>query len=295
MVLRGADGHSKLGRMSVSTEQSTGHTADLARQVAVAVSAVTAVVGGAIGSGAFGGTPIAEAGDGALSAEATFLAPDGPAFAIWTPIYVGLVGYAVWQALPPRRADPRQRRVGWPAAISMLLNAAWILTAQAGHVSTSAVVIVALLISLIVVYAALLAPGASVAASTSAATASSGWLESVLLDGTFGLYLGWVSVATIANLTAALVASDVGDLVLGADVWAVLVLVVAIAIGLGVAAAGRGRLPYAVAMCWGLAWTAVGRADGPDDSTLVGLFAAAAAIIVALGTLVARIGRADRA
>lgn len=267
--------------MSVSTEQSQ-RTADLVRQVGVAVSAVIAVVGGAIGSGAFGGTPIAEAGDGALSAEATFLAPDGPAFVIWTPIYAGLIGYAIWQALPGRRADPRQRRVGWPAAISMLLNAAWILVAQAGRLTTSVVVIVALLVSLIVVYARLLSTG------------SSGWRESVLVDGTFGLYLGWVSVATIANVTAALVSGDVGDLVLGAEVWAVLVLVVAIAVGLGVAAAGRGRLPYAVAMCWGLAWVAVGRSDGPDSSTLVALFAVAAAVIVALGTLVARIGRADR-
>ncbi|MBA3524104.1 MAG: tryptophan-rich sensory protein [Geodermatophilaceae bacterium] len=286
--------------MSVSTEQSTERTTDQVRQVAVTVSAVIAVVGGAIGSGAFGGTPIAEAGDGALSAEATFLAPDGPAFTIWTPIYVGLIGYALWQALPAHRADPRQRRVGWPTAVSMLLNAAWILIAQAGRVTTSVVVIVALLASLIVVYVRLLSPRALAAPRASAAGSasapnSSGWVESVLLDGTFGLYLGWVSVATIANLTAALVAADVGDLVLGADVWAVLVLVVAIAVGLGVAAAGRGRLPYAVAMCWGLAWIAVGRSDGPDSSMLVALFAVAAVVIVALGTLVARIGRADRA
>ena len=85
-----------------------------------------------------------------------------------------------------------------------------------------------------------------------------------------------------------------GDLVLGADVWAVLVLIGAIAVGLGVAAAGRGRLPFAVAMCWGLAWIAVGRRDGPDESMLVVVFAVAAAILVALGTLVARIGRSER-
>ena len=36
--------------------------------------------------------------------------------------------------------------------------------------------------------------------------AATGVPERVVVDGTFGLYLGWVAVATCANVTAALVA-----------------------------------------------------------------------------------------
>ena len=56
------------------------------------------------------------------------------------------------QVLPARRSDPRQRRVGWLVALSMLLNAAWILSIQAGWLTSSVLVIAALLATLVVVF-----------------------------------------------------------------------------------------------------------------------------------------------
>ena len=81
---------------------------DLLRQGTVLVSAVLALAGSFVGSGAAGGTPIQDASGGALAADATPIAPGGPAFAIWTPIYAGLVLYAIWQFLPRQKTDPRQ-------------------------------------------------------------------------------------------------------------------------------------------------------------------------------------------
>lgn len=251
-------------------------TSDLVRQVVVAMSAVVSVVGAAIGSGAFGGTPIAEAAGGVLAADATLVAPDGPAFGIWTPIYLGLLAYAGWQAFPSRRADPRQRRVGWLVAATMLVNAAWIFTVQAGRVTASVVVIGVLLVLLVAVYAGLLAlpPG--------------GWVETVLLDGTMGLYLGWVSLATIANTAAALVAAGVTEAGLGEVPWAILLMVVAAVVGVIVAGAGNGRFAFAAALIWGLAWVAVARTSGADESMGVAISAVAAAVVVLAGTLIAR-------
>ncbi len=254
----------------------TARTSDLVRQVVVAVSAVSSVVLAAIGSGAFGGTPIAEAAGGVLSADATLVAPDGPAFAIWTPIYVGLLGYAGWQALPAHRAQRRQRRVGWLVAATMLANAAWILSIQAGRVWLSVAVIAVLLILLVAVFAGL------------RAHPSSGWVESVLLDGTIGLYFGWVSVATIANVAAALLAAGYRDLLLGPVPWAILLMVVGAIVGVVVAGAGDGRFAYAAALIWGLAWIAVGRLSGPDQAKGVAAAAIAAAIVVLVATLIAR-------
>ena len=265
--------HSHSRRRAAETARAT----DLPRQIVVAVSAVISVVGAAIGSGAFGGTPIAKAAGGILAADATLVAPDGPAFTIWTPIYLGLLGYAGWQALPARRTDPRQRRVGWLVAATMLLNTAWIFTIQAGRVTLSVAVIAVLLVLLVAVYAGLLA------------RPSSGWVETVLLDGTIGLYLGWVSVATIANTAAALLAAGYTDVGLGPVPWAILLMVVAAIVGVVVAGTGNGRFAYATALIWGLAWVAVGRSSGSDEATGVAVAAVAAAVVVLAATLIARL------
>src|ERR1700712_5282102 len=110
---------------------------DLPRQLTVLVSAIIAIVGAFIGSGAAGGTPIQDAAGGALAADATPIAPGGPAFAIWSVIYAGLIAYAVWQLLPAQRRDPRQRTLGYPIAASLILNAAWILSVQFGLLGLS--------------------------------------------------------------------------------------------------------------------------------------------------------------
>jgi hypothetical protein len=96
---------------------------DRLRQIVVLLSAVFAVIGSFIGSGAAGGNAIQTASGGALAADATPIAPGGPAFAIWTPIYAGLVLYAIWQFLPRQTSDPRQRRLGYAIAASLVLNA----------------------------------------------------------------------------------------------------------------------------------------------------------------------------
>ena len=250
-----------------------------ARQVTVAASAVVALVGSAIGSGAFVGTPIAEAAGGALAADATLVAPGSPAFSIWSVIYAGLVALAAWQLLPGRRRDRRQRSVGWWVAASLLLNAAWILSIQAGWLTFSVPVIVALLAVLVVVFARLLG------------SRPSSWLEAVLLDGTMGLYLGWVSIATVANIAAALVAAGAPATGAVATLAALLVLAVAALVGVGLAVLGRGRLAPAAALGWGLAWIAVARATDAPASTLVALVAAAAALATVAAAVVLRVRR----
>ena len=250
---------------------------DVTRQVGVLALAVLATAGATVGSGAFGGTPIAEAAGGALSATATPVAPGSPAFAIWSVIYGGLLAYAVWQALPGHREDPRQRRTGWLAALSMLLNAAWIGVVQAGALWPSVLVIVALLVVLVRIV--VLSPPAPLWART--------WVEALVVDGTFGAYLGWVTIATIANVAAAMAASGVGELGLGATGWSVVLMTAAAVLGVGYARF-TGRLPIALALAWGLAWVAVARSTGEPRDGAVAVTAAAAAVVTLGSAVVAR-------
>lgn len=252
---------------------------DLARLTTVSVSAVVCLVGGFIGSGAAGGTPVAEAADGALSAEATLLAPAGAAFVIWSVIYLGLIAYAVWQWLPCQRGAhaPRHRAVGWWVAASMLLNTAWLLTIQAGWLSFSVVVIVALALVLgCAVRSLLVAP-------------PSGWSDRIITDGTLGLYLGWVTVATCANVTAALVAAGVTPDRPASEWIALAVLVVALLLALALTRGSGGNLGIALAAGWGIAWIGVGRLDGRPESLLVGWAAVAVVAVLVVGA--ALVGR----
>lgn len=259
-------------------------SSDTARATAVVVSAVVALVGGFLGSGAVVGTPIAEAAGGALSASATLVAPAGPAFGIWSVIYAGLLVLAVHQLLPSQRSDARQRATGWWVVASLLLNAAWILTAQTGSVNGALVVITALLAVLVVAFVRLRA------ASTDrrGAARSASPLQLVLLDGVLGLYLGWVSIATVANAAAALAAG--GLPVTGALATALAVVVLAVAAGVGwlLAVGGQGRVAPALSLAWGLAWIAVARWSGQPEAPVVSVVAVLAALLVLAAPLVVR-------
>lgn len=244
---------------------------DVLRAAVVTVSEVACLFGSLVGAGVLGGPPVAQAAGGALSADATLIAPAASAFSIWSVIYLGLAIYTVWQWLPGQLHAPLHRRIGWLVAASMLLNAAWLLVVRAGWLAVSVAVIVAL----VLVLGLLIGRRAQVRAG--------GVLDAVIVDGTFGLYVGWVSVATCANITAVLVAAGVTPAPGIAQAAAVLVLVVALVIGLVLIRSSRGNPAIPAAMAWGIGWIAVGRLTGEPASTITGV----AAIVVAAALVVA--------
>ncbi|MFC6152141.1 TspO/MBR family protein [Nocardioides yefusunii] len=249
---------------------------DLPRLVTVSVSAVLCVVGSMWGSGVFGGPSVPEAADGALRADSTLIAPGGPAFSIWGLIYFGLVAYAVWQWLPGQRRAARHRRVGWLVAASMILNAVWLLTVREDLLWFSVGVIVVLAIVL------------ATALRSLRLARVTGLADQVITDGTLGVYLGWVTVATCANVAATLVdggADAVGD----ASEWiTVAVLAVAVLLAAVLALSTGGNLGIGLAVCWGLAWVGAERLDGEPASDLVGWAAVAAALLALVVTVVVR-------
>lgn len=253
---------------------------DVTRAAAVTVSEIACVAGSLLGAGVFGGPPVAQAAGGALSADATLLAPAGPAFAIWSVIYLGLAVYTVLQWLPGRLSSPLHRRIGWWVAASMLLNAGWLLVVRAGWLPVSVAVIVALALVL------------GVVVRRRAGTGPIPRVDAVIVDGTIGLYVGWVSVATCANVTAWLVAAGVQPGPRVAQTAAVVVLVVALGIGLVLLRASHGNPAIALAMIWGIGWIAVGRLSGAPSSVITGVAAAVVATALLAAGIVALARRA---
>lgn len=250
---------------------------DRVRQVIVSVGAVIAVLGAMMGSGVFLGEPMQEAANRAFDTESTPVAPDGPAFSIWSVIYAGLVAYAIWQWFPSQAARTRHRRVGYWILVSMLLNALWLVAVQVELIWLTLVIMAVLLVTLIVAHTILLRHRAS------------GVIDAIISDGTMGLYLGWIIVASIAN--TAVVLNEYGfEVPLNQiDTWAIVVLAVGAAIGAALAVWNRGRLAPGAAITWGLAWIGVARLQGDLVSEPIAYAAFGAAGVVLVVTIIMRI------
>ena len=108
------------------------------------------------------------------------------------------------------------------------------------------------------------------------------------MDGTFGLYLGWVAVAVCANVTATLVEQGVTPAAPVAAAIAVAVLVVVVGVAAVVLARTGRRWTFAAAAAWGLSWIAVGRLTDEPSSVATGVAAAIAAVVVLSAVWMAR-------
>lgn len=256
---------------------------DILRQAGVLAAVTFMLIAAMVGTGLFGGTDVNDVQGGALDADSTVLAPDRPAFAIWSVIYVLMIAYAIWQALPGQRSRERQRRAGWWIALTAVLNGLWLVAAQFLTLFATVAAIVLLLIALGITLRVLTVHrGSSVA-------------DAVLMDVTVGLHLGWVTLATVANVTAWL-AADVAPASWGdaAEPLGIAVLVVVALVGIAVGVGTRGRLAPSLAMAWGLLWIGIGRTAGEPESTPVAIAAWIAAAIVILTPVVVLATRRGR-
>lgn len=240
---------------------------DLTRQIVVTASEIFCVVGTLFGTGLIG-TRVEESTGGAFASDATLLSPSGTAFPIiWGIIYSGLFVYTIWQWLPRNKTSPRHRAIGWLAAASMVLNAGWLLVTQVGWVWVSVFVILALAIVLGLLLVALHRHPAPDTA------------DKIITGGTFGLYLGWVTVATCANVTAASVSSGWDFGAVGNQALAVGVIIVAVGLGSLFTMFLGPRITVTAGISWGLLWIGIARLGDDPQSVPV---AAASFVAVAL-------------
>ncbi|WP_156163770.1 tryptophan-rich sensory protein [Demequina maris] len=258
----------------------------VAERALVLVGAVVAILGAAWGSGAFGGTPIEEAAGGVLAADATLLAPATPAFAVWSVIYAALAVFAVVQALPTLGSSPRLRAIAWPVLAAMLLNAAWIYVVQREWLAASVGVLAAILIAL------------GIAAARLGRGRPASLLVAAVSDAPVGLYLGWATVATVANVTAVVawwLGSDPEDGMPAAVGVLVATGFLGIAMVRDLSVSPVLAWTTTATLAWGLAWIGEGRLYGTPEDTVVGWTAIGAAGAIVLTTAVATVAAQVRA
>ena len=179
----------------------------------------------------------------------TEITPAGYAFAIWSLIYLGLIAFTIFQLLPAQTDNQRLNRIRLPYIISCLANIGWIYTWHYELIPLSLVCMIALLISLISINHSLF----------QTETAGELWLARI----PFSIYFGWITVATILNVTIALVYWGVSFSAFVTAIIGVLVVVAATILGIII----RFKLDtmlYPITIAWGL--TAIGVEQSGDTA-----------------------------
>ena len=180
-----------------------------------------------------------------------YFVPAGYVFAIWGIIYMGWIAFTIFQFQPAQKESPRLRRLGYLFAISNMANAAWLFCWHYNLFGLSVLVMLVLLGLLLASYLRLHVNQTRVSP-----------LEYWSVDVLFSVYLGWITVATVANITDWLYFIGWDGFGIPAQTWAVIMLAVASLLGLGMATTRRD-LGYLAVLVWAFVGIAVKQTSAP--------------------------------
>jgi len=170
-------------------------------------------------------------------------APAASTFAIWGLIYLLLAAYTVYQwSLPSPQSSlstHTMQNVRAYFIFSSLANAAWIFAWHYYVIWLSVLLMLVILISLIYISQEL---------SQSKLTT----MDWILVRLPFSVYFGWITVATIANLTVLLVDWGWSGFGLSPTVWTVIAIGLGLIIGM-TAAFKQKDIAYALVIMWAYA------------------------------------------
>jgi hypothetical protein len=178
-----------------------------------------------------------------------YFVPAGYVFSIWGVIYVGWIAFVIFQMRRAQKSSPRMRALGYLFALSCLFNAIWLFCWHYEYFGLSVLVMLALLATLIAAYLRL-----------NVCRVNVGAVERWSVDIPFSAYLGWISVAAVANIADFLYYVGWDGLGIAPQVWAVIMLAVACLLGLGMALTRRDSA-YLLVLVWAFVGIAVKQAS----------------------------------
>ena len=225
---------------------------DTLRQIIIVIAVLATIVVNALANI----LPFNGQETGAISDRfAIYFVPAGYVFSIWGLIYLGLIAYAIFQALPAQRENPRLRSIGGLFLLSSVANIAWIFLWHYEVFAATLPVMLVLLGSLIAIYLRL---GTGRTPVSRAET----WMVRV----PFSVYLGWITVATVANATQLLYFLGWNGGALGPEVWTVIMLAVAVVLA-WLMAITRRDVAYLLVLVWAFIGIATKHAGTPVVSS----------------------------
>ena len=205
-----------------------------------------------------------------------YFVPAGYVFSIWGLIYVALVAFAIYQALPSQRDNARLRSIGYLFTLSCVANIAWLFLWHYEVFPLTLVAMLSLLLLLIAIYWRLDIGRVQVPTA-----------EKWLVHVPSSIYLGWITVATIANFTQFLYYFNWSGWGISPEAWTVIMLIAGLAIASAVSLT-RGDVAYMLVIVWAFAGIAVKHAGTPVVATAAWVTTALAALMLVVGVLVNR-------
>ena len=253
---------------------------DITRQICVAVSVlVTLVVNGLANA-----LPLNGQNTGQISDRFNvYFVPAGYVFAIWGVIYLGLVAYAIYQALPSQRENPRLRTTGWWIVLGGLANSAWIFLWHYNQFPLTLVAMLTLLGTLIVTYLRL-------GIGRQVVPVGERWAVHL----PFSIYLGWITVATVANVSDVLYFLNWDGWGIAPEIWMSIVLAAVLALAV-IMNFTRRDVAYAAVLLWALAGISVKQAGVPAVVIPTWITFGLVALTLVAALVVRRPGQPERA
>lgn len=220
--------------------------------------------------------PLAGKNTGEISLKYdTLFAPAGFTFSIWGIIYLLLVVFVVFQAKGVFKAAGSKRfpsfyhRIGYWFFISCLANASWIFAWHYEMLWLSVVLMTVLLISLLQIYLRL-GVGHRIVNHR----------ERYFIHLPFSIYLGWISVATIANVAAFLVSIGWNGFGIPPEIWTSTMILAAAAITISILIT-RKDLFFSLVTLWAFFGIFMKRiATDPQQSLVIMLSLASGAFVI---------------
>lgn len=145
-------------------------------------------------------------------------APAGITFSIWSVIYLLLGIYVIYQFFIKNKEDEKTFfEINKYFIISSLINSIWIFTWQYKIIWLSLILMILLLLSLIKI---------SIIIDLSKLKGKNKFISKI----PFGVYLGWITIATIANATIFLVSINWDGFGIPNYIWMITILIVGVII-----------------------------------------------------------------
>jgi hypothetical protein len=182
-----------------------------------------------------GGNTTAEVSE----ASPTLITPAGYVFSIWGVIYALLLVFTFYQAYVAREA-PFLSKISVLFLLSSLVNVFWLFLWHYEQIVPSVVLMFLLLANLIAIYLRLQIGKSKVSLN-----------ERLCVHLPFSVYLGWISIAAIANVASALVAVNWDGWGIPPVTWASLLIAIALVVTLAVIAT-RKDVAYSLVILWAL-------------------------------------------
>ncbi|HEX6306384.1 MAG TPA: tryptophan-rich sensory protein [Anaerolineales bacterium] len=180
-----------------------------------------------------------------------YFVPAGYVFSIWGLIYLALIAFAIYQAIPAQRNNPRLNRIGYLFALSSLANMTWLFLWHYEQFLLTLIAMLSLLGLLIAIYLRL-------EVGRSPVSAGEKWFVHI----PFSIYLGWITVATIANITQVLDFINWNGWGVTGQIWALIMLIAGGVITL-VVYQTRNDVAYVLVIIWSYVGIAVKQVNAP--------------------------------